>query len=120
MAGINGFPGFINDFVRGTTKDFKITMSQDGVPIDITGCKFYITIAVDLDPETIPDLEITIDPPTDPLNGATTGTITDTQTYALTAQTYVYSVRFINIAGAAYVIDMGKLKVLEAVSSRIE
>lgn len=120
MAGINGFPGFITNFVRGTTRDFYISISKDGAPTDITGCKFYLTISDNVNPNTDPVLEIIIDPPTSPLTGETVGVITDEQTFALSAQTYYYSLRFVNDSDAAYVIDMGKIKVLEAISNRLE
>jgi hypothetical protein len=118
MAGINGFPGFITDFVRGTTKDFTIVLGLGQNPIDITDCKFYITFVTKISPSEIPVLEITIDSPTDPLNGTTTGTITDEQTYSLEARKYYYSVRFEKQNGATYVIDMGKVTVFEAITNK--
>jgi hypothetical protein len=120
MAGINGYPGFIGDFVRGTTKDFVITVSRDGVPVDITGSKFYISFAYDVNPNTPPELVIIIDPPTHPTEGKTIGQITDTETWSLNAGTVYYSVRYIDPTGQAYVIDMAKIKVNEAVSDQID
>jgi hypothetical protein len=120
MAGINGYPGFISDFVRGTTKDFIISISRDGQPVDITGSKFYITFAYDQDPATAPALEIVIDPPTNPTEGKTLGEITDTDTWSLNAGSVYYSVRYINASGAAYVIDMAKIKVNEAISDQLD
>lgn len=119
MAGINGFPGFITDIVRGSTRDFHIAMTKNDVPVDITGSQFYVTFREVIDPIAEPTLEILIDPPTAPLDGETVGVITDEQTYALPVCTLYYSVKFINSDGAAYVIDMGKIKVLEAISSRL-
>jgi hypothetical protein len=116
MAGINGYPGFISDFVRGTTKDFIITISRNGVPVDITGAKFYVSFAYDRDPDTAPELVVTIDPPTDPTNGKTIGKITGAETWALTAGTVYYSLRYITDSGDAYVFDMAKSKVSEYVS----
>lgn len=120
MAGINGFPGFISDFVRGTTRDFHISVKKDGEAVDITGCKFYITFSEACLPVETPQLEIIIDPPSSPLTGETIGVIADDQTLTFKAQTYYYSVRFINASGSAYVVDMGKIKVKEAISERVE
>lgn len=119
MAGINGYPGFISDFVRGTTKDFIITISRNGAPVDITGAKFYISFAYDQDPNTVPELVVTIDPPTDPTNGRTVGKISGAETWLLNAGTVYYSVRYITAAGDPYVIDMAKIKVAEAVSDQV-
>jgi len=119
MAGLFSYPGFLGDIVRGDTRDFMIAITQDGSEVDITGGKFYVTIAADLDPDTTPELEILIDPPTDPTHGKTSGTISDTETYALEASVYFYSVRFINAAGAAYVLDIGQINIYDGVSSRI-
>lgn len=120
MAGLNNFPGFLTDIVQGSTKDFVISIRKDGAPVDITGSKFYLTIDTDRDISTTPLLEIIIDPPTDPVNGKTTGTISDSDTLSLPVGTVYYSVRYINPAGKAYVIDLGKIKVLAGVSSRID
>ena len=120
MAGINGFAGFISDFIRGTTRDFSIKLSRDGVPIDITDCKFYITFSRDITHLTEPELEIVIDSPTDPINGSTVGKITDDETWLFSVGFLFYSVRFVNAIGDTYVIDMGKIKVIEAISNRKE
>ena len=120
MAGINNYPGFLSDFVRGTTKDFTIRISKNGEPVDITGSKFVLTISTQQKPDNVPDLEIVIDPPTHPTEGSTTGRVTDSQTFALSAGTYYYSIRYVNSLGHAYVIDMGKIRVYEAVSNIIE
>ena len=119
MAGINDFPGFLKDFVRGSTKNFIIAVSKAGVPVDITGAKFYVSINTVQDPDVTPIIELTIDPPTDPINGKTLGVLTDEQTFSLPVATYYYSVKYITPLGAGYVIDMGKVKALQAVSSRL-
>lgn len=131
MAGINGFPGFLSDFPKGHTKKFTIEMTVEREdinnpgsvikePIDLTGCKFYLTFDVDLESDTAPPLEILIDPPSDPLNGKTSVVISDTQSASLEAGKMFYSVRFVNADGEVFVIDMGKIKILKSVSTRLE
>lgn len=117
--GLNGFSGFLSDFVRGTTIDFQIVMSQDGSPIELTGAKFYITFAQDLDTTTAPDLSITISTFSAPATGVATGQITDTQTLALAAGVYYYSVRYVTSGGATYVIDFGTVEVFDCVVGTI-
>jgi len=130
MAGMNGYPGYITDFPKGHTKKFSISMSieiddpnNEGSkmeePVDLTGCKFYITFDTDLESTTAPVLEIIVDPPTDPTNGKTSVIINDAQTLGLEAGKIFYSIRFVNADGEAFVIDMGKIKILKSVSTRI-
>ncbi len=128
MAGIDGFPGFIKDIVQGSTRDFVIEMAREikdaegnvtgEEPVDLTDSKFFVTFAYDRDPATAPALEITIDPPTDPLDGKTLGAVEDEQSATLNVGRIYYSVRWVNDAGRAYVIDMAKIKILAAISSR--
>lgn len=117
--GLQGYPGFIKDIPRGHTKDFAISVSRAGVPVDITGAKFYISFSKELDPAVTPDLELTIDPPTDPLNGKTTGVISDSETLALEPGTYYYTVKYINALGAAYVLDLAQIEVYNTTSNRV-
>jgi len=121
MAGLYGKPGYLWDIIRGVTIDFPITIKNKdtGDPIDLTGSKFYVTLSTKISPEDDPALEIIIDPPTHPLLGKTIVKITDTQTYALVKGTYYYSIRYVNSNGDTYVIDLGRIKVLDGVSGRI-
>lgn len=123
MAGLNGFPGFISDIVQGSTRDFtiKIQRNVDDVitPVDLTGAKFYVSFAYDEDKDTVPEFVVTIDPPTDPTNGITIGTILASDTIDLTPGLMYYSVRYINPAGKPYVIDMGEIEIFPAVSDQV-
>lgn len=116
MTGIDGFPGFISGFTRGSTKDFVIQVKKDGEAIDITGAKFVLSFAQELTADKAPDLSITIDPPTDPTDGKTEGQITSDESWSLAAENYYYTVRYINPDGDPYVIDRGYIKVFEAIT----
>lgn len=118
MAGIYDFPGFLSDFVRGTTKDFVIRMKLEDVPMDITGSKFYISFGYDINAQTPPEFVVTIDPPSDPVNGETSGKITSAQTASLKVGHVYYSVRWVNALGDPYVIDMGKIEVQASISDQ--
>ena len=127
MAGLNGFPGFIKDIVHGTTRDFVIEITRDlkdtngnvigEEPVDLTGSKFVVTFDYDKNITTSPVLEIIIDPPSDPLNGKTIGKITSDQTATLETKSIYYSIRWITASGDTYPIDMGKIKILPAISN---
>jgi len=119
MAGINGYSGFLSDIVQGNTKDFRISVKLANTPVDITGGKFYLTLATDKNSSTEPTLEIEIIELSDPTNGIAVGTISDTQTTALNTGSYYYSLRYITVAGKAYVMDMGKIKVRPGISARV-
>lgn len=118
MAGVNGFPGFLSDFTRGTTKDFEIRISKDGSAVDITGAKFILAFAPSFSDD--PTLRVEITSPTDPENGKTVGTITDTESLSLDAGKWCYSVKYINPSGKSYVIDQGKIKLFENMIDDIE
>lgn len=120
MSGIDGFPGFLRDFTRGTTKDFTIRITKDGAAVDITGAKFIVAFVEELKEEQTPALRKEITSLTDPGNGETTGEITDTESLALTAGKWYYTVRYITSAGKTYVIDKGKIKLYEALIEDVE
>ena len=127
MAGLHDYPGLLDDIVRGNTIDFEIRLSDENGVIDITGSKFYLTFKTEVDPDLASTLEIIIDPDSivaplsDPTNGIAIGRITDSQTLgSFTPGFYYYSIRYITVDGHTYVIDMGKVKILECVSDRVE
>ncbi len=123
MAGIKGFPGFIGDIVQGSTRDFTITIQRNvnGVlsVVDLTDAKFYISFAYDTDKDTEPEFVVTIDPPTNPSEGYTLGTIPASDTIDLTPGKIFYSVRYVTAAGKPYVIDQGKINIVSAISDQV-
>ena len=124
MAGFAGYPGFITDFFQGTAKKFVIHIRRklpNGTyeDVDLTGSKFYVTLARDRDTTTAPDIEVTIDPPTDPTHGKTVGEIQPAQSMAVDPGLYYYTVRWISGAADPIVIDAGCVKIMKAVSNRV-
>ena len=123
MAGLNGFPGFISDIVQGSTRDFTITVQRtvNGVTsaVDLTGAKFYVSFGYDKDIDTAPEFVVEIDPPTDPTNGITLGSIPAADTLDLDVGKIFYSVRYISSAGKPYVIDYARIKILAGISSQV-
>jgi hypothetical protein len=120
MAGINGYKGVLQDFVRGTTVITGIKVQDENQnAIDITGSKFYLTFSTVNNSSIPPLFEIAVDPPTSPINGKTDIKITDTQTLELTPGNYFYSIRYVNSIGEPSVFDMGRVKVYDCISQRI-
>ncbi len=129
MAGLEGFPGALTDFIVGSTKDFVITMTDKTVTphamVDLTDAKFYLNISANRDPDTTTDadIEIEFNPLVPATEGKAAGEITDTQTTALGVGTFYYSIRYVTSPAngeKAYVIDMGKFKGLANVAHRID
>ena len=119
MAGRNGYTGFLSNIVQGDTKDFRVAITLEDVAVDITGSKFYLTIDTDEDNTTTPVVEVEITDLSDPVNGITTGSISDTETAKLTPGVIFYSLRYITAAGKAYVLDMGRIKCKAGISSMV-
>lgn len=119
MAGRNGFPGLVGDFPRGTTIPLTFTFKDpDGNPVDVTNCKVYFLLS--LNEDGTPVAIESVMSAADPVNGVIYGEMSDSETLALTANKYYYSLKFIDAAGRAFVFDQGKVKVFEAVNPRVE
>ncbi len=126
MAGINGFPGALSDLVRGDYRILQVHVSLEdaaGNPMQtsLQNMEFYLTFG-DLDTQTAPVLEIHV-PAGQNLDDTQETVeihITSTDSAALAAGEIHYSVRMIDttVQGKAFVLDMGTINVLEAVSSR--
>jgi len=130
MAGLEGYPGFLTDFIAGSTKDFVITLTDKTVTphaaVDLTDAKFYLNIASDRDVLTNAggDIEIEFDPLAPAAtSGQAVGSISDSQTLALGVGNFFYSVRYVtSVANGekTYVLDLGKIKGKPGVSSRVD
>ena len=118
MAGINGFTGLIDDFARSTTVPLRFDLVDTAdAAIDVTGGKVYIFFSK-LEALGTASLEIVIEPDT-PATGLFLGSITDTQTLALTAREYYYSIKYIASGDVTYVIDQGVATVYQNAGERI-
>ncbi len=129
MAGINGYPGALSDIVRGDYRILEVHVSLvdgDGNPMqtNLQNMEFYLTFG-DLDTGTAPDLEIHV-PAGENLDEAQDMVeihITSIQSASLAAGDIYYSVRMVDTtvagAGKAFVLDMGQIAILEAVSSQV-
>lgn len=118
MPGINGYIGLLKDITKGNTVPITLTIKKNGVAENITGAKFYITMDKKLESLTVPEKEIII-LPTDAVNGVAVGEISDAETMSLDISSYFYAIKYITASGKTHIIDMGKIKVLHGVDSRI-
>ena len=129
MAGINGYPGALGDIVQGDYRILQVHVSlvdADGnaMQTNLQNMEFYLTFG-DLDPGTAPALEIHIPAGTnlDDTQEIVEIPITSIQSASLAAGEVYYSVRMIDTtvagAGKAYVLDMGQINILKAVSSQV-
>lgn len=82
---------------KGNDKSYPIQfIDSNGKPIDLTGCKVYFTLknsSTDADPGV---LQITNASHTNAVEGVSTIVLTNAQTDALTATTYVYDIQLVD------------------------
>ncbi len=129
MAGINGYPGALDDIVQGDYRILQVHASLvdaggNAMQADLQNMEFYLTFG-DLDPDTAPALEIHIPAGAnlDDTQEIVEIPITSIHSASLAAGEVYYSVRMIDTtvagAGKAYVLDMGQINILKAVSSQV-
>lgn len=124
MAGLNGYEGnTFDDITRGNTIPFTFTFKDAaGDPIDVTGWKFYISYNNNLDSGiggsgSYAEAEIPI---TDAAGGVFSGSVPDSETYALTAGSCYACASYVKDTGEHIIVDMAKIKVLEGVTARLD
>lgn len=123
-SGINGYPGYVTDCVRGDTHKIKVQptfVDENGVIQDITlsDYEFHLDIDSDLDSSTTAELSIVV-AAGDNLDSSlksVTIVINATQSGGLTAGEKYYQITMINASDSteAHVLDMGKITVMERV-----
>ncbi len=119
MNSVNEYSGNIlgalfpnGNVVRGNTYPVTITLKKDSLPVDITGYQMYLSFdqALTCDDLQPPYLEKEI-PIANPSEGIFSGSISDDDTFSL-PNGYIYiSVKYIDNAGQAFIVDMVKAKV---------
>ena len=113
-SSLTGTTDIPDTITRGTTVSFTVNTN----PItNITGGILVFTIDTDVDPSTAPALTFDITP-TDPLYGKSISELTPTQTLALSAGTYYWSIRLL-LNTKAYVLSSGTTVLQDGVSERI-
>lgn len=99
---------------RGNTRNFTVTIKQDGVPVDITGDTVEMTLKEKID-DAVPVLEKTA-VLTDPVNGVAQFTITSAESTAFSIRTYRMEVTWVKAGGERFTVLIASLPVAEPVA----
>ena len=104
---------------RGDDFSTKIVFNDtNGVPINLTGWEFFFTIKLRVgDPDSVAIVTVT-EAPTDPLNGITQITVSNTITYNLLGS-YYYDFQFKNASGNINTITSGTINFISDITRRI-
>ena len=105
---------------QGATLTSQITLKLDGVPVNITGCKFQFTGKLD---PTLPDTDpsvVMVDwtETTTPTQGITWLVIPAATTAAMMIDAYTYQVRMVGSGGVVTPLFGGTLTIVQPVSPR--
>jgi len=100
------------DLARGTDRTLRLTVTEDGVAVDITDADLTFTVRVDLASATTVIQKTTADPAeidlTDPENGIAEIYLVPTDTEDLAVGTYVYDV-WMTLSLLEYSLTQGQL-----------
>lgn len=110
----------LNPLVRGDDWTIKLTVTQDGSVVDITGYTYYFTLKSDIDAADPGDLQVTATSSgADAAAGIVYINVTDTQTNNLDPRNYNYDVQQIDDTGSVQTLLLGKVKVVKDVTRTI-
>ncbi len=86
----------IKNVIRGDTRIINITLTSGGQPVDITGWEAFLTVNSNNDPTTDTGavIEKQTSVHTNPTQGQTMFTLTNSDTQNLVPQTYFYDIQF--------------------------
>ena len=98
-----------------------VIYDDSGDPLDITGGKLWFTVKTNYIQTDPGELQLTSPSSglvlTSAADGEVTMTITNTQSAALTAQTYVYDIQFKDVNGKITTLETGTLEVKPQVTT---
>jgi hypothetical protein len=108
----------LSPLIRGDDWTIKLEIQSDGVPLDIAGYKFYLTLKADIDDADPGALQVSVTAPADANSTAGIAYIvaTDLETAVLAAITYHYDIQQIDTSGKVQTLQIGKVKVTKDVT----
>lgn len=109
----------ISNFYRGDTLKYNIILKdKDGIPVDLTGSTFWLTMKSDptMD-DTSAEIQKSVSTHIDAVNGKTAIVIPSTETDVLEpASTLYYDIQWVTSSGEVTTIISGKVKVLRDIT----
>lgn len=109
----------LNELVRGDTWTMKITLTDEGTPIDVTGNKFWVTLKLDpeaTDEEADATTEVTASG-ADAQNGIVHLVLDAAATVDLTLGRYYYDIQR-QVDNAVQTLLYGRVKVVRDITRR--
>ena len=121
MAGVNGYPGYVSDFVRGDTHKIKVQptfVDENGAIQDITlsDYEFHLIFATAFSPDVDPLLKIIV-PAGENLDSSlesVTIMVNGAQSESMPSGEVYYQIKMINAADITdvHTMDMGKINIM--------
>jgi len=113
----------IQDFYKGETKSYPLTLKRNGTAINITNDTVYLTIKnkkSDTDANAVLQISNSVGEHTTPASGITTIVISSTQTNTLAVEkTYYYDFRLVESGGTVTTIPGGTFTVKEPITQAV-
>lgn len=108
----------LDAFVRGDDWILKLNITSDGVPLDITGYSYWLTLKSDIKAnDDVAELQVQISPTVENApNGIIYIKASSTLTSTLSPGSYFYDIQQVNLAGEVQTLMMGKVKVVRDVT----
>jgi hypothetical protein len=108
----------LSPLIRGDDWTIKLEIQSDGVPLDISGYKFYLTLKANIDDADPGALQVSVVTPTnaESVLGISYIIATDVETSGLDALSYHYDIQQIDTSGHVQTLQLGKVKVIKDVT----
>jgi hypothetical protein len=112
----------LSPLVRGDDWSFKLTVTANGSPVNITGYLYWFTLKDNIDESDPGDVQVTANPTINgnPTQGIVYINVSKTLTNSLTPKTYYYDVQQVDAAGKVQTLLIGKVKVVKDVTRSIQ
>jgi len=105
---------------QGATLSSQITLTLDGVPVDVTGAKFQFTAKLDPNDSDSAPTTVKVDwfETTVPTQGITWLVLPAAATLTMQLAAYSYQIRMVSVSGVVTPLVKGTLTIVQPVSSR--
>jgi hypothetical protein len=108
----------LSPLVRGDDWSFKLTITSNGSPVNITGYTYWFTLKDNIDESDPGDVQVTANPSATgtPAQGIVYINVNKSLTNSLVAKTYNYDIQQLDAAGKIQTLLLGKVKVVKDVT----
>ena len=112
----------LSPLVRGDDWSFKLTVTANGSPVNITGYSYWFTLKDNIDESDPGDVQVTANPSVtgNPSQGIVYINVSKSLTNSLVPKTYNYDVQQVDAAGKVQTLLIGKVKVVRDITRSIQ